>query len=256
MTSKRLLTILLVILIALSATLVTVTAQDDGPLPLLTLNSPDPAHPVQFQAISPGDTPTTAGFTSKLAIPADADLDANIIYVAIENTGWSDGMIGLLSDALDPDAGYVALEVDTEGTPRDGGLAFELAYDDDLEGFVLPVLISQVRTFDVFRVVDADGVEFTGQTTMRDDGNVIQETVEISVDPEPVFASFLLECHIVARPIPIPEPTTIAPVVETGDEDTSPVPQTDEGGQSQPPDEPPATEEPPPPPPPPPDNEF
>jgi hypothetical protein len=52
MTTPRQIVVLLFALFALGA-LGTVAAQDDASL--LTLTSPDPAHPVQFQAIAPGD---------------------------------------------------------------------------------------------------------------------------------------------------------------------------------------------------------
>ncbi len=251
--------VFLLTLLTLCAALV-IAQEDDSPSPLLTLTSPDVAHPVQFQLIAPGEVPTIAGFTSTLEIAADAvaeaaaasaDTDpepaAHIIYVAIENTGWSQGVIGLISDTLDPEAAYVALEVDAEGAPLAGGLAFDLAYDEQLEGFTLPVLIDRVRVFGVFRVADEEGEPFAGQTNRRTAGRVTPEAVEYAIDPEPVFAPFVLECHIVARAIPTPAPTTAA--AETG---PNPASQTDSGGQSQPPGEPPATEAPPPPPPPPP----
>jgi hypothetical protein len=200
---------MLLVGLQLAVVLVTVTAQEDD-APLLTLTSPDPAHPVQFQVIAPGETPTTAGFTSRLDIPADADPDTHIIYVTIQNTGWSEGVIGLISERLSPDDRYVALEVDADGAPIDGGLVFELTYDADLEGFVLPVLIAQVRALAVFRVVDDGGMAFAGQTNVRNGDLVVQNVFETVVDPEPVFAPFVLECHIVARPIPPAEPEVTA----------------------------------------------
>ncbi|MBN2472748.1 MAG: hypothetical protein JXN59_18640 [Anaerolineae bacterium] len=249
----------LLTLLTLSAALV--IAQEGDPPPLLMLTSPDVAHPVQFQLIAPGDVPTVAGFTSTLELATISDTDpdaepaANIVYVAIENTGWSQGVIGLRSDTLDPEAAYVALEVDAEGVPLAGGLAFDLAYDEELEGFTLPVLIDRARTFGVFRVADAEGEPFAGQTNRRTAGRVTSEAVEYVIDPEPVFVPFVLECHIVARPIPTPAPQpTSTPVDVEADTETgpNPAPQTGSGGQSQPPVEPPATDEPPPPPPPPP----
>ncbi len=253
MNNRHILTVaFLLTLLTLSAALV--IAQEGDPPPLLALISPDVAHPVQFQLIALGEVPASAGFTSTLELAAISDTDpepesaAHIVYVAIENTGWSQGVIGLISDTLDPEAAYVALEVDAEGAPLAGGLAFELAYDEQLEGFTLPVLIDRVRTFGVFRV-DVEGEPFTGQTNRRTAGRVMPEAVEYAIDPEPVFAPFVLECHIVARAIPTPAPTAAA---ETG---PAPAPQTGSGGQSQPPGEPPATEAPPPPPPPPPSDE-
>ncbi|MBN2472749.1 MAG: hypothetical protein JXN59_18645 [Anaerolineae bacterium] len=249
--------IVVFLLTLLTISTVLVTAQEGDPPLLLALTSPDAAHPVQYQLIAPGEMPTVAGFTSTLEVAAISDTDpdaepvANIVYVAIENTGWSEGVIGLLADALDPEADYVALEVDAAGGPLAGGLAFELAYDEQLEGFTLPVLIDRVRTFGVFKV-DAEGEPFAGQTNRRTAGRVTPEAVEYAIDPEPVFAPFLLECHIVARAIPTPVPTTAAAAATDTETGPNPAPQTGSGGQSQPPGEPPATEAPPPPPPPPP----
>jgi hypothetical protein len=182
-------------------------AQDDS-APLLTLLSADPAYPVQFQPLTPGDAPSSAAFTSRLDIPADTE--QTLIYVILQNTGWSDGTLCLISDTLLADESYVALEVqpgeDGGYVLREGGLAFELEYvealDGDTPGYCLHVLIAQMQTFAIYPVVDADGLSFSGQTNVRADDVVSQSAVEFMVDPESAFDPIVFDFHIVARPIP------------------------------------------------------
>lgn len=204
-------TALLTVLV-LALALLTASAQED-PAPLLTLTSPDPAHPVQFQLIAPGDAPIIAAFTSRLEISEDqADSLWNIVYIAVSNTGWSEGVVGLGSDHLDPEGQYVALEVDPDGNPIEGGLAFDLVYDEDLGengGFTLHVLISRTRRFGIFPAGVEDGDPFPAQTNVREeDGTVRQVPVGISLEAEPesIFAPLILEFHIVARPVPTAVP--------------------------------------------------
>ncbi|MBN1562880.1 MAG: hypothetical protein JXA10_03530 [Anaerolineae bacterium] len=54
-------------------------------------------------------------------IAADDISDSFILYIAIENTGWSAGVIGFRAETLDPEALYVALEMDMAGAPIEGG---------------------------------------------------------------------------------------------------------------------------------------
>lgn len=178
-------------------------AQDDTTT--LTLTSTD----ALFQPLASTEAPLSADFTRELTISTDTGQP--IIYVAISNTGWSSGTLILVSEGLEPDAPYVALEVDADGAPRAGGLAFNLPYDPDLEGFVLEVLIAQTRTFGVFRVVDAEGLGFAGHINVHNGNFVIQQLAEVMVDPEPVFAPLVLECHIVVRLIPVAEPDAAEP---------------------------------------------
>ncbi len=182
-------------------------AQDDV-LPLVTLLSADPAYPVQFQPLTPGDEPSSAAFASRLDIPADSE--QSLIYVILQNTGWSEGTLDLISAALLPDESYVALEVQADGegvyTPLEGGLAFDLeaveALDGDTPGYALHVLIQQKQTFAIYHVVELGGVTIAEQTNTRDGDIVGPEAVEFMVDEEPVFGPVVFEFHIVARAIP------------------------------------------------------
>ena len=187
-------------------------AAQEAPAPLLTLTSPDRAHPVQFQVIAPGDAPITAAFVSHLEF-SDPLVNStwNTIYVAVNNTGWSEGVVGLSSGLLDPDGQYVALEVDADGVPVEGGLAFDLVYDEDLGGeggFTLHVLISRTRRFGIFPAGIEDGQPFPAQPTSARDGAVSRISVGVSleVEPEAIFAPLILEFHIVARAIPTAVP--------------------------------------------------
>ena len=102
-------------------------------------------------------------------------------------------MIELIGEAFSADETYVALEVQSDGDgnfiPRDGGLAFELEYIEDLSGtdtpaFRLPLLVSQMQTFGICRVVDTGGLSFSGQTNSHVNETVTQTEVEFMIDPE------------------------------------------------------------------------
>ncbi len=179
-------------------------AQDDAEPPItLTLVSTD----ALFQALEPGAQPLNADFVRRLDYSTDTD--QSVIYVAIQNTGWSAGTVGLISEALDAEAQYVALEVDKDGSPRTDGLAFALVYDAELDeagGFVLPVLIAQGQALAIFRVIEDGGLAVAGITNVREDGTVVQSAFEATVDAEPVFGALVLELHIVALPDLPPEP--------------------------------------------------
>ena len=89
------------------------TASDDHTLVLLSV---DETRPALFQALAPGDDPVTTNFETRLDIPLDGEQMQNVeaqsvIYVAIENTGWSVGAVGLIGGELDPDETYIALEL-------------------------------------------------------------------------------------------------------------------------------------------------
>lgn len=193
-----------------------VQAQDE---PLLTLLSGDP--PVQFQPLLPGDSPNSAAYTSLLDIPAETE--QSLISIILQNTGWSEGSLDVISEALLPDERYVALEVQPDGdggyAPLAGGLAFELepieAADGAISGYRLRVVIQQKQAFAIYRVVESDGETISGQTNIRDAGSVVQETAEYVIDPEPVFGAVVLEFHIVAQAIP-PAPASSA-AGETGE---------------------------------------
>ena len=204
--------IALLTLLALALALITAAAQE-APAPLLTLTSPDRAHPVQFQVIAPGDAPITAAFVSHLEF-SDPLVNStwNTIYVAVNNTGWSEGVVGLSSGLLDPEGQYVALEVDADGVPVEGGLIFDLVYDEDLGedgGFTLHVLISRTRRFGIFPAGVEDGQPFPAFANIREaDGAVSRIPVGVSLETEPesIFAPLVLEFHIVARVIPTAVP--------------------------------------------------
>jgi hypothetical protein len=185
-------------LVLASITFIMVSAQDNPP-PLLTLTSPDSAHPVQFQILAEDEFPISSKFSPRENIQAGTH---NVrVYAALENTGWSEGVIGLLSSRQSPDAQYVALEVDKEGVPVKNGQAFELVYQEnagDEGAFALRVLIDQPRTFGMFRVMTGSGAAFTGQTAVRDEDTVIQHPVEYQIDPQSPFGTIVLECHIIA----------------------------------------------------------
>ncbi len=97
-------TMIAIILVLLGAALgERVTAQDDGDSGAasdngLVLLSVDEARPAFFQALAPGDDPVTTNFATRLEVPLDDDQTQNVIYVAIENTGWSEGAVGLIGE--------------------------------------------------------------------------------------------------------------------------------------------------------------
>ncbi len=208
--------VILVASLIVLGTLLPAGAQgDDTPL-LLMLTSPDTQRPVQFQRIAPGTLPTPVNFTGQLVINAETDPADPIIYVAIPNTGWSIGVIGLIGPALDPAERYVALEVDAAGMPRAEGLGFELTYDDTLGetgGFMLRVVLAQMRTFGIFHVIDGAGLDFAGTTHKIYRVPITAEPLAVTVEPEPVFAPFVLDCHIIAN-VPSPTGSTPGPLSE------------------------------------------
>lgn len=194
--------------------------------PALVLLSVDPVAPVQFQRLEPGDSPNSANFTDRLEI--EFNPDRPLVYVILQNTGWSEGAIGLMSSMLSPDESYVALEVLRDGnryTLREGGLAFELDYQENLgnsdeAGFQMHMLISQMQTFAIYRIVDSsEGLIFSGYTNTRTSTTVVPSPVEYRVDPVPVFDRIVLDCHIVALIVPL---AATPPVDGTG---TPPPPQ-------------------------------
>ena len=202
-----------------------VAAQEDGDSGptsdhTLVLLSVDEARPALFQALAPGDSPVTSNFDTRLDVPLDGDQPQNVIYIAIENTGWSVGEIGLIGGGLDPNETYLALELwERMGklVLRDDGqgMIFPLEYVDDLDGsgtpgFRLDVVIDQGRTLQIYRVVEDDGL-FTWGRTLRLEGLVPDsELASDVVAPEPVFGDLLLDFHIIAlppRPTRTPSPT-------------------------------------------------
>lgn len=198
MKTRLLITCMCVGLTIVAPTWGNLQAQDDNTLVVLT--SPDPAHAVQFQQIVEGERPVPAAFVSALELQVAPDDNAPLVYVSVFNTGWSEGVIGLSTSVLDADTDYVALEIDADGVPRAGGLAFEGIHDADLGdegGLTLLLLIAQAHRFGIFEVVDDGDLVFEGWTNQREDDQVTQVAVTYTVAPVPVL-NLHLDAHIVA----------------------------------------------------------
>lgn len=191
----------------------------------LTLLSVDAAYPARFQLLAPGEDPTIEGLQPQITISAEDALAMPLVYISIRNTGWSQGAVGVVSAALDPDAEYVVLEVRDLGmagyTIREDGqaLVFPLVYhsdltpnlaDDDTPGFRFDMVIGQIVPLRMFRVVEDGGLLLFAQQGTLLDGSRQLERVTLMIDPEPVFGDLLFEGHIEARPgqlaAPAPEP--------------------------------------------------
>lgn len=205
---------------------------DDGAEDRLELLSIDDTSPVFLQALAPDDKPITANFAPRLEIAFDGELKKPVVYAAIENTGWSLGALGLISNRLDPDEVYVALELwERLGNlvlRDDGqGMIFPLEYVNDLDGnewsgFQLDVVLDESRGFRIYRVTEKDGLFVRGQIIQWDGRRANSERASYVVVPEPVFADLLLDFHIVALPAPILTPTLPpTPVIE---EELTPTP--------------------------------
>jgi hypothetical protein len=222
---------LVMILLPVGAWWGSVAAQDGdgaGAENTLTLVSVDEERPVLFQALAPGDEPVTANFTLRLDLSLDSDYDQNVIYVAVKNTGWSLGAVGLIGEMLDPDESYVALELwERMGNlvlRDDGqGMIFPLEYVEDLDGsgtpgFRLDAVIDQGRVFRVYRVVEGDGLYVWGRVVRLKGALPDSALASYVVAPEPVFGDLLLDFHIIALP---PRPTrtpTFTPTPEISGE--------------------------------------
>lgn len=210
MTAKRVIFTGLVVLFAMP--LAPISAQDYGP-PTLFLTSPDPAHPVQMQLLGEDGVPNNTDFAPMLTISPATDVST--IYVALRNTGWSEGVIGLTSSALDATEQYVALEVGSDGLPLAEGLVFPLAYDAELDGFRLRVVLAGARTFAIYQLVDA-GTDCPCKVTTVANGLVTRAASHVTVAQEPVLSA-LFECHIVARPLLAAAETEVSGASAWGD---------------------------------------
>jgi hypothetical protein len=211
-----------------------VRAQDseDGAEDTLVLFSVDGERPVLFQALAPGDEPVTADFAPRLELSLDSEQEQPVIYVAVENTGWSLGAVGLTGDRLDPDETYVALELwERMGNlvlRDDGqGMMFPLVYVEDLDGdeapgFRLDVVIDQGRVFRVYRVTAEDGLFVRGQVIEWDGQIPNAERASYIVAPEPVSGDLLLDFHIIALPKPVLTPTPSPTAEITGEPTLTP----------------------------------
>ncbi len=193
----------------------------------LLLFSADPAFPVLFQALAPGDVAESSRFQAQITLGAEDRAETPLVYVALENTGWSQGAIGVISDRLDANADYVALEVRDRGMAgyavrEDGqGLVVSLAYDPEIgpdgePSFRFDMVIGAMRAFRIFRVADEGLTLFAQQNTLVNDARVQERTI-VTVDPEPVFGDLVLEVHIEARPAPDNTPEAVPLADADGD---------------------------------------
>jgi hypothetical protein len=184
---------------------------------VLVLLRVDEERPVLFQALAPGDDPVQGNFAPRLEVTLAGEPETSVIYIAIDNRGWSVGAVGLIGAALDPDEEYIALELwERMGNlvVRDDGHGnmFPLVYTDDLDGdetpgFRLDVVIDQGRMFRIYRVVETAGLSIWGQTADWVGGLADTSRASYRVAPQPVFGDLLLDFHIVALPRRLPTPT-------------------------------------------------
>lgn len=212
---------------------------ESGPEPeTLMLIACDPARPVFFQALAAGGEAALGRFSPQIALPLEDDPALPRIYIAIENTGWSQGALGWISARLDAETDYVAVELRDLGMAgyalREDGraLLFELHYDpalipadpdepesEPVPGFRLDLLTGQAVTFRVFRVVHEGGLLLTARRNTLSAAGARQERVQVLVDPQPVFGDLIFEVHIQALPAqiptftPSPVPEAIAPLL-------------------------------------------
>lgn len=189
----------------------------------LTLLALDAAQPVLLQALAPDATPLPREFVARLELPLEDDPPLPRVYLAIQNTGWSRGVLGWISARLEPEAQYVALELRDLGlagvTLREDGRAqaFDLVYDaallpadpDDpageaVPGFRLELLTGATTLFRIFRVVEEGGALLMARRNVFTAAGVSQERVQVQIDPQPVFGALLFEVHIEALPVPLP----------------------------------------------------
>lgn len=201
-----------------------VNAQDDAAAdePYLTVFNTDSTQPVLFQPLGWGAEPDARAFTPRLTLD---DSLPDTIYLALENTGWSNGAIGLLGTSLSPDADYVLLEIWERLGNRvlrdDGqGMMFPLVYVEDLSagaadepvpGFQLDLLTDKHRLFQLYQVVDGEGRSIWGNHYVRDGLYVQPQLVSYVVDPDPVWGDLVLDVHIIALPDVTPDVTPPTP---------------------------------------------
>jgi hypothetical protein len=212
----------------LSASLGVGHAQDQ-PGNALVIFSCDPARPVLLQPLAPDSAPDPAAFVSHLELPLGASQTPPVLYVTIENKGWSEGAVGLIEPDLSPDETYVALEVRSNGAGgytlrQDGrGLAFLLRYVTDQDaggspGFQLDVLVGQMTAFRIYQVVETGGISLRATTNVRESQVVMPQRATYVVNPDAVLGGLVFEFHIAALPtlqpaaIPTPTPTESAAV--------------------------------------------
>lgn len=211
---------------------------DDAAEDTLLLFGADSAIPTLLQPLPLGDLPDPDAFARRVTLTAEDQIDTPLIYVAIDNTGWSAGAVGVISDLLEANGAYIAAEVRDRGMAgytvrEDGqGLVFDLVYEPDLDtdgspGFRLDVLIGQPRTFRIFRVVEEDGLLLLAKTSTLTTVGRVQDRVQVQIDPEPVFGDLLFEFHIESLP-EIDEPDEGAESGDGSDRDGDGVPDLDD----------------------------
>jgi hypothetical protein len=199
-------------------------AQPDDAEPLLVLFNYDPEHPALFQALALDAAPDPRAFAPRLELLPDAEAPQSdlpeTIYIAIENTAWSEGAVGLTGSELSREAEYVMVEVWLRMghlVLRDDGqgLFFSLTYErdlgetqdsEDVPGFRLDVLIMQQRMFRLYRVVEEEGLSVWGTTHVRDGNLVDSQLISTQIDPMPVFGDLVFDFHIVGLLAPTPTP--------------------------------------------------
>jgi hypothetical protein len=196
-------------------------AQDQPEQPLVIFAC-DPARPVLFQPLAPDSTPDPEAFVSTLELPLAPGQTTSVVYVAVKNTGWSEGAVGLIGSGLSPDETYIALEVRSNGAGsyalrQDGrGLAFPLRYVADLDGEGTPglrldMLVGQMTLLRLYRVVETGGVSLRATTNVRGSQMVMAQRATYVVNPDAVLGGLVFEVHIAALPIPqpaaVPTPT-------------------------------------------------
>ena len=183
----------------------------DRPDDTLVICGCDPAHPVLFQPLVPDSAPDPAAFVSTLELPLLTSQTPSVLYVAIENRGWSEGAIGLIGSGLSADDTYIALEVRSNRAGgytlrQDGrGLGFPLRYVADLDGkgspgFQLDVLVGQMAAFRIYRVVETGGVSLRATTNVRQGQIVTPQRATYEVNPDAVLGGLTFEFHIAALP--------------------------------------------------------
>jgi hypothetical protein len=216
----------------------------DQPEHTLVIFACDPAHPVLFQPLAPDSAPDPAAFAPYLELPLTLGRTTPVLYVAVKNTGWSEGAIGLIGSGLALDETYVALEVRSNGAGgyrlrQDGrGLAFPLHYVADLDGkgspgFQLDLLVGQMTSLRLYRAVETGGVSLRATTYVRGSQMVTPQRATYVVNPDAALGGLVFEVHIAALPtlqptaVPTPTPTlesAAAPAL------ASPTPTPESGG--------------------------
>jgi hypothetical protein len=210
----------------------------DQPVQPLVIYACDPARPVLFQPLAPDTAPDPAAFVSTLELPLAPGQTTPVVYVAVRNTGWSEGAVGLIDSGLSPDETYIALEVRSNGAGsytlrQDGrGLAFPLHYVADLDGegtpgFRLDMLVGQMALLRLYRVAGTGGVSLRATTNVRGTRSVVAQRATYVVNPDAVLGGLVFEVHIAALPIPQPALPMPTPSATTASASATPIPESE-----------------------------